>query len=79
MRSRSPTMLCVTLRELQRGKGLSLRDCFQMEAAMAERVFAQGDFIEGIRALIIDKDHAPRWRPADLAEVSEAAVDRFFD
>ena len=79
MRLRSPTMLCVTLRELQRGKGLSLRDCFQMEAAMAERVFAQGDFIEGIRALIIDKDHAPRWRPADLAEVSEAAVDRFFD
>jgi enoyl-CoA hydratase/carnithine racemase len=79
MRSRSPTMLVVTLRELQRGRSLSLRDCFQMEATMAERVFAQGDFIEGIRALIIDKDHAPRWRPADLAEVGEAAVDRFFD
>jgi hypothetical protein len=45
---------------------------------MAERVFAQGDFLEGIRALIIDKDHAPRWRPATLAEVSEESVERFF-
>jgi len=78
MRSRSPTMLAVTLRQLQRGKSLSLSDCFRMEAAMAERVFAQGDFIEGIRALIIDKDHAPRWRPAHLAEVSEAMVESFF-
>jgi enoyl-CoA hydratase/carnithine racemase len=79
MRTRSPTMLLVTLRELQRGKALSLSECFRMEAAMAERVFAQGDFIEGIRALIIDKDRSPRWRPAELAEVSEAAIGRFFD
>jgi enoyl-CoA hydratase/carnithine racemase len=78
LRRRSPTMLVVTLRQLQLGKRLSLSDCFRMEAAMAERVFAQGDFLEGIRALIIDKDRAPRWCPANLDEVSEATVDGFF-
>jgi len=78
IRTRSPTMLVVALRQLRHGRGLSLAECFRMEARMAERVFAQGDFLEGIRALIIDKDHAPRWRPATLAEVSEESVERFF-
>ena len=36
------------------------------------------DFYEGVRAVIIDKDNAPRWRPASLAEVTDAAVERHF-
>jgi enoyl-CoA hydratase/carnithine racemase len=78
MRSRSPTMLSVALRQLQRGKSMELADCFRMELGMVEQCFEQGDFIEGIRALIIDKDNSPRWKPMRLDEVNDASVEAFF-
>jgi enoyl-CoA hydratase/carnithine racemase len=78
MRSRSPTMLCVTLRQLQRGKELSLAACFRMELAMAQQSFLQGDFVEGVRALLIDKDNAPQWKPGRIEDVTDAMIDPFF-
>jgi enoyl-CoA hydratase/carnithine racemase len=74
---RSPTMLNVTLEQLRRGAGLSLADCFRMELNLVHACFEQGDFLEGIRALIVEKDNQPRWRPARLADVP--ALDAFFD
>jgi enoyl-CoA hydratase/carnithine racemase len=78
MRSRSPIMLSVVLRQLERGSTLELAECFRMELGMVEHCFEQGDFIEGIRALIIDKDNAPRWNPARLEDVTDEAVEEFF-
>jgi enoyl-CoA hydratase/carnithine racemase len=78
MRSRSPTMLAVALRQLERGKSLGLADCFRMELGMVQQCFEQGDFVEGVRALIIDKDNAPRWKPAHLDDVTDASVEAFF-
>jgi hypothetical protein len=49
-----------------------------MELDMVQGCFAQGDFIEGIRALIVDKDNKPRWNPARLADVTAASVEAFF-
>ena len=78
MRGRSPTMLAVALQQLQRGKSLSLADCFRMELGMVQQCFEQGDFLEGVRALLIDKDNAPRWNPGHLDQVTDAAVEAFF-
>jgi enoyl-CoA hydratase/carnithine racemase len=78
MRSRSPTMLSVTLRQLQRGATLSLADCFRMELGMAAQSFEQGDFLEGVRAVLIDKDNSPRWQPNRIEEVTEAMIEAFF-
>jgi len=75
---RSPTMLKVTLRQLQAGKHMSLADCFRMELGLVRGCFAQGDILEGVRALIIDKDNRPQWRPQRIEEVSESMVDAFF-
>jgi enoyl-CoA hydratase/carnithine racemase len=75
---KSPTMLAVTLEQLRRGAVLSLADCFRMELNLIQGCFAQGDFIEGIRALLVEKDNLPRWRPPRLAEVTRASVDAFF-
>jgi enoyl-CoA hydratase/carnithine racemase len=78
LQARSPTMLAVTLRQLQRGKGMALADCFRMELGMMQRCFAHGDFVEGTRALIIDKDNAPHWKPARIEDVSEELIEGFF-
>jgi enoyl-CoA hydratase/carnithine racemase len=78
MRSRSPTMLCVTLSQLARGAEMSLADCFRMELGMAAHSFVQGDFLEGVRAVLIDKDNSPRWQPGRIEDVSEESVAAFF-
>jgi enoyl-CoA hydratase/carnithine racemase len=78
MRSRSPTMLCVTLRQLEKGGNMSLAACFRMELGMAAQCFEQGDFLEGVRAVLIDKDNAPHWRPSRIEDVTDAMVDVFF-
>jgi enoyl-CoA hydratase/carnithine racemase len=78
MRSRSPTLLSVTLRQLQRGATLSLADCFRMELGMAAYAFEQGDFLEGVRAVLMDKDNNPRWQPSRIEDVTDAMVEAFF-
>jgi enoyl-CoA hydratase/carnithine racemase len=78
MGTRSPTMLAVTQRQLRRGMNMTLAECFRMEFAMAQQCFEQGDFLEGVRALIVDKDNAPRWSPNRIEDVTDAMVDEFF-
>ncbi|HEY2685404.1 MAG TPA: enoyl-CoA hydratase/isomerase family protein [Steroidobacteraceae bacterium] len=78
MSARSPTMLKVAHEQLNRGRTLGFADCLRMEIGMAHQSFMQGDFVEGIRALVIDKDNAPKWRPARLEDVSAAAVADIF-
>ncbi|GMG90341.1 hypothetical protein Cmtc_15610 [Cupriavidus sp. TKC] len=79
LRSRSPLMLCVTLEQIRRARTMSLEDELRMELDMMHDVFRHGDGIEGIRALVIDKDHQPKWNPPRLDEVSAARVRAFFD
>ncbi|WP_374355870.1 enoyl-CoA hydratase/isomerase family protein [Chitinimonas sp.] len=74
----SPTSMRLIVAAQQRAKFMSLREVFDMELTLSQQCCRQGDFAEGVRALLIDKDHQPRWSPATLAEVSEAHVDAFF-
>ena len=76
---RSPTMLAITLEQLRRGAALDLADCFRMELNLIHGCFEQGDFVEGIRALIVEKDNRPLWSPPALAQVDPVAVARFFE
>jgi enoyl-CoA hydratase len=57
----SPASLDVTLDLLARGRELSLADCLAMELDAADRVITSPDFIEGVRAALVDKDRQPRW------------------
>jgi len=77
--SKSPTSLKVTFRQLRTGPGLQrFEDVMQMEYRIADRCFRGHDLFEGIRAVVIDKDGAPRWSPAELAGVGETDVDEYF-
>lgn len=65
--------------ELQhRAADLSLADTFRLEAIAALHAAAHGDFAEGIRALLIDKDRTPHWNPATLAQADVRWAERFF-
>jgi len=79
MEQRSPLMMCVTLELLRRGGTLDLADCLRLERNLVRRTFEHGEVLEGVRALVIDKDNAPRWNPPALADVTDAMVARFFE
>ncbi len=79
MKKKSPLMMCVTLEQLRRAASMDISDCLRMERTMVRRCFEHGEVIEGVRALAIDKDHAPQWNPATLGEVNAAMIERFFE
>jgi enoyl-CoA hydratase/carnithine racemase len=70
----SPMMLHVTREALLRGRRMSLAECFRMELDIVARVIQEGDFCEGVRAHLIDKDHRPRWSPPTLSQVAPTDV-----
>jgi enoyl-CoA hydratase len=78
MRAKSPTALKLTLAQMRAGRALSFEACMQTEFRIVSRVVHGHDFYEGVRAVIVDKDNAPRWRPSTLAEVSDAEIARHF-
>lgn len=79
IRAKSPLALKVTQRQLALGAALDFEDCLRMEARLVQSFMRGDDFFEGVRALLIDKDMAPRWNPATLSGVSDALVDACFD
>lgn len=78
IRTKSPTSLKITFRQIRDGAKLGFDDCMRMEFRMVNRIIAGHDFYEGVRATILDKDGAPRWKPAALSDVSEADVHAYF-
>ena len=78
MRTKSPTSLKVALAQVRRGRGWSFEDCMKAEMRIVSHIVHGHDFYEGVRAAIVEKDNAPTWRPASLADVSEDDVERHF-
>lgn len=75
----APTSLKVAHRQINAGKSLNLIDCMRMDYRVACRQMDAGDFTEGVRALIIDRDFAPKWRVQKLEDVHEERIKRFFE
>jgi len=78
LRKMSPLSLKVALRQLDLGAALSVEDGLRMEFRLVQRCMAGDDFFEGIRAVLVDKDHAPKWNPATLDAATDAMVLRYF-
>ncbi|MFZ6654237.1 enoyl-CoA hydratase/isomerase family protein [Undibacterium sp. TJN19] len=78
MQKRSPLLMSVTLEQLRRSAAMSVSDCLRMERNMVRHCFKHGEVLEGIRALVVDKDNTPRWSPATLVEVSAEQIAGFF-
>ena len=77
--ARSPLSLKITHRHIRQCRGLDRRQTLQADYRLAVRLLeAKGDFYEGARAALIDKDGAPKWSPARLEDVNGAMLDSYF-
>ncbi len=79
LRTKSPQTCKVALRQLAESLKLTdFADNMAMEYRIASRVIVRPDFAEGVRAVIIDKDNAPKWDPATAEGVTDALIDAIF-
>jgi enoyl-CoA hydratase len=79
LKTKSPQSLKVSLRQIRTGATLdSFADNMAMEYALGGRVVRTHDFQEGVRAVIVDKDNAPKWSPATLEGMTDADLDALF-
>lgn len=79
LRHKCPTSLKISFEQIRRGRGMSsLAEVLTMEYRLSQHCMEGSEFFEGIRAVLVDKDHAPKWRPDTLAGVTKELVDRHF-
>ena len=77
--TRSPLSMSVALAQLRRGREMTdFAEVMRMEYRIACRILRSHDFSEGVRAVLEDKDHAPRWSPSTLAEVTPDMIEAVF-
>uniref|UniRef100_A0A8C0SJE6 3-hydroxyisobutyryl-CoA hydrolase n=2 Tax=Canis lupus familiaris TaxID=9615 RepID=A0A8C0SJE6_CANLF len=74
----SPTSLKITVRQLMEGSSKTLQEVLTMEYRLSQACVGGHDFHEGVRAVLIDKDQSPKWKPADLKEVTDEDLNNYF-
>lgn len=79
LKTRSPLSMHITDRHIRSARTLDLRQTLIQDYRLAARCVEGHDFIEGVRATLVDKDHKPVWAPATLEAVTEAEVDAYFE
>jgi len=75
---RSPLALKLTLAGIRQARQLStLEDSLKLEYRMTTRLYESGEFLEGVRALLVDKDKSPKWTLPTLEAVDDATVEHY--
>lgn len=74
----SPTSVHITFEQLRRGRNFGLEEVFRSELNLSVQCTIRHDFAEGVRALLVDKDKAPKWQPATLQEMTRSWVESHF-
>ena len=76
--TKSPTSCAVAIRQMQDGAVADFDEALRIELRAVTRLMQLPDFYEGVRAIIIDKDNAPKWNPASHADIKQADIDAIF-
>ncbi|KAL5263971.1 hypothetical protein ACHWQZ_G005162 [Mnemiopsis leidyi] len=74
----SPRSLVLTHRLLSTALSKSYEECFTTEFCAAHQIVRSGEFAEGVRALLVDKDNSPAWNPAKIEDVTEEMIQEYF-
>ena len=77
--SRSPLAVCIALEAIRRASRMdTLAQVLEQDLILASSMADSADFVEGVRALLVDRDKAPRWQHRSLTDVDPAEVARVF-
>lgn len=77
---RSPLSVAATVEAMRRAAGMtSVHEVLAQDMVLARGLISHGDFVEGVRAQLVDKDRRPTWSQASFDEVSDADVARLFE
>lgn len=79
LRAQSPLSLKITLEHLRHCADFNFEQVMAENSCLASHFLRGHDFMEGVRAAVIDKDHRPQWRPSTLTEVNPKMVRKYFD
>ena len=78
MKKMSPTSMKLTLRLLREGATRDMQDNFQVEYRLTQHIMKEKDFYEGVRAVLVDRDNAPKWSPSVLEAVTREKLEWYF-
>src|SRR5699024_7603562 len=78
MLSKSPVSLKVTLKQLKKGEGKSFGECLDNDLTIASNLIIHGDFYEGVRSVVVDRDRNPNYEYNQLSDVTDEWVHSFF-
>ena len=76
--TKSPTSVAIAFEQMRRGGAMDFATAMATEFRIVSRIVAGHEFYEGVRAVVIDKDHAPQWRPATIETLDPAAIEAYF-
>ena len=74
----SPLSAAIGYRQLQKARHMSLKQAFQSELALSVNTVINGDFCEGVRSLLVEKDKNPQWKYKTVDQVDEQLLDELF-
>lgn len=78
LKKNSPTSLKIAHRCLTTGRNMSMRNCLKMELRIAVNFVGVGDFKEGVRAVLVEKDFKPNWSKKSIYDVTKEDADHYF-
>ncbi len=78
LRGMSPSALCWSLEAIRRGESATLPEALALELRLTRAITLHGDFHEGVRAMVVDKDRQPKWRPERIEDVESSAIESLF-
>ncbi len=75
IRTKSPTSMAVGLKEMRVAARLDLEGALTLDWRIVCRILEGTDFVEGVRAQLVDRDFRPVWKPASVAALDPAEID----
>ena len=71
--------LAVTVKLIEKAKNKSLQKCLEMEYQLCQHMVYRNDFNNGVDAILVSKNHKPKWHPQNLQDIDKDEVEKLFE